>query len=145
MRKNMVYWRMMTYEDLKIKFSEQKEKIVLGACFVLVFVVGFGSGRYVKQKASPPQLQSKYTTTSAKKPAALPAEEAATIPVVEAAATTTQTATTVKPCPVKGNISSGGKKIYHVPGGAFYARVHEEMCFQTEAEALAAGFVKSGR
>ncbi len=47
-------------------------------------------------------------------------------------------------CPVKGNVS-GKNKIYHIQGGAFYERTQEEMCFQTEAEATAAGFVKSSR
>ena len=45
---------------------------------------------------------------------------------------------------IKGNISSSGK-IYHMPGGAFYARTNPEMCFATEAEASAAGFRKSSR
>ena len=47
-------------------------------------------------------------------------------------------------CPVKGNVS-GKNRIYHVQGGAFYERTQEEMCFKTEAEATAAGFVKSSR
>lgn len=46
---------------------------------------------------------------------------------------------------IKGNISSGGEKIYHMPGGAFYTRTNPEMCFATEAEAQAAGFRKSSR
>lgn len=45
---------------------------------------------------------------------------------------------------IKGNISSSGK-IYHVPGGAFYKRTVPEICFNTEADAQAAGFRKSKR
>ena len=52
--------------------------------------------------------------------------------------------------PIKGNISSTGEKIYHVPGGAFYddTQIDEgkgERWFCTEAEAVAAGWRKSSR
>ncbi len=51
---------------------------------------------------------------------------------------------------IKGNINSRGEKIYHVPGGAYYDRtiIDEsagERWFKTEAEAIAAGWVKSSR
>lgn len=45
---------------------------------------------------------------------------------------------------IKGNISATSK-IYHMPGGAFYDRTNPEMCFDTEAQAQAAGFRKSQR
>ena len=44
--------------------------------------------------------------------------------------------------PIKGNASS---MIYHVPGGAFYARTKPEECFATEADAQAAGYRRSQR
>jgi hypothetical protein len=48
-------------------------------------------------------------------------------------------------CPIKGNASKTNK-IYHLPGGQFYDRITKpEKCFQTEKEALEAGFKKSGR
>ncbi|MDZ5471877.1 hypothetical protein SM124_08960 [Bacillus sp. 31A1R] len=46
---------------------------------------------------------------------------------------------------IKGNISSSGEKIYHVPSGAFYDRTEAEKMFCSEAEARAAGFRKSQR
>ena len=45
---------------------------------------------------------------------------------------------------IKGNISSNSR-IYHIPGGSFYKRTIPEACFDTEAEAQAAGFRKSQR
>ncbi len=45
---------------------------------------------------------------------------------------------------IKGNIGSSGK-IYHLPGGASYKQTIPELCFDTEAEAQAAGFRKSLR
>jgi hypothetical protein len=43
---------------------------------------------------------------------------------------------------IKGNIS-GTSKVYHMPGGSFYNRTTPEQCFNTEAEAVTAGFRKS--
>lgn len=47
--------------------------------------------------------------------------------------------------PVKGNVSSKGEKIYHLPGGVFYKRTNPEKCFATEQEAQREGFRKSSR
>lgn len=51
-------------------------------------------------------------------------------------------------CAIKGNISSGGERIYHVPGGRYYAQTqidttNGERWFCTEAEAVAAGWRRS--
>lgn len=48
-------------------------------------------------------------------------------------------------CPVKGNVNSSGRRVYHVPGGSHYDRlnldpVEGDRCFATEADAEAAGF-----
>ena len=133
---------MITYEEIKTWCSqkENKDKMVLGISFVLVFLVGFGTGSYVKQDkpANYSTSQTNYTTKQAQTPAKTPTAQVA-------GAATTAASTGAANCLIKGNISSGGKKIYHVPGGALYKVVKPEQCFNTEAEALAAGFVKSGR
>jgi micrococcal nuclease len=51
---------------------------------------------------------------------------------------------------IKGNISSGGEKIYHVPGGYYYDgtvidETKGERWFCTEAQAVSAGWRKSSR
>lgn len=51
-------------------------------------------------------------------------------------------------CLIKGNISSSGERIYHVPGQRYYARTiidlrRGERWFCTEAEAIAAGWRRS--
>lgn len=46
---------------------------------------------------------------------------------------------------IKGNISSSGEKIYHIPGGQYYNATNAEEYFNTEAEAQAAGYRKSKR
>jgi len=47
--------------------------------------------------------------------------------------------------PIKGNKSSSGELIYHVPGGQFYARTQPEACFATATDAQAAGYRASQR
>lgn len=46
--------------------------------------------------------------------------------------------------PVKGN-QTAGTRIYHVPGGEFYARTVPERCFVSGSAAEAAGFRRSAR
>ena len=51
-------------------------------------------------------------------------------------------------CDIKGNINSKGDKIYHVPGGEYYAATKidvgsDERWFCDEAEATAAGWRKA--
>lgn len=46
---------------------------------------------------------------------------------------------------IKGNISSTGEKIYHIPGGQFYAKTKidrsaGERCFFSEKSAISAGW-----
>jgi len=53
-------------------------------------------------------------------------------------------------CLIKGNISSNGEKIYHVPGGQFYDRTvitpsKGEKWFCSEVEAQVAGWRRSLR
>lgn len=47
--------------------------------------------------------------------------------------------------PIKGNHSSSGELIYHVPGGAFYSRTNPEDCFATASDARNAGYRASKR
>lgn len=44
---------------------------------------------------------------------------------------------------IRGNVSSSGDKIYHVPSGQFYDKTEPEETFCTEAEAKSAGYRKS--
>jgi hypothetical protein len=47
-----------------------------------------------------------------------------------------------KACPVKGK-ASGTKKIYHLAGDQWYAKLKPTDCFANETEAQAAGFLKA--
>lgn len=82
------------------------------------------------------------TVTPAVVPEVVPAEEVGeTEPEPE----------TVPPCKdIKGNISSSGEKIYHLPDGAYYDQVKideskGEAWFCSEGEAVHEGFRRSSR
>lgn len=47
--------------------------------------------------------------------------------------------------PVKGNISSDGERIFHVPGGQYYRVTDPETCFTDARQARAAGYRASMR
>lgn len=162
---------------IKEKLEKYKLQIGLIAAFVLVFLVGLGTGKYSIQKPlKVPESQLHYTTPVDTKTPATNMPEAEVAGATDAAAIETGTVAvsnkntadttnvntpskqktasnkrqagdlgTTTNCPVKGNISSTGNKIYHVVGGAFYARVKPEQCFNDEATAKAAGFRKSSR
>lgn len=131
---------MISYEEIKIWLDEKenKQKIVYGICFVLVFVVGFGTGKFYGQnQKSYLKSQINYTTKQ-------PVNQTTVKTAIGESPAVKGTSTPVS-CPVKGNINAKGAKIYHVIGGMYYKIVKPEQCFATEGEALAAGFVKSSR
>ncbi len=141
----------MDYNGLKVLLSNNKDKLFVGGCFVIVFFIGFGAGKFIKFK--PTSLpQANYTTNSLKKPF-LPVTQKEEGDAITGAVKATSTdngqvktgAIDSNSCFIKGNISSAGKKIYHIKGGAFYERTKAEQCFTTEDEAQAAGFIKSSR
>ncbi len=137
---------MIAYGEIKqwMAEKENRDRLMVAAGFVLIFFVGFGAGRYERGiRRENFQSQRNYTTTQPKKPLAEPGEAAVLGESITNPAVAANTATA--PCIVKGNISSTGRKVFHVKGGAFYDRTKAEQCFYTEKEAIAAGFVKSQR
>jgi hypothetical protein len=138
---------MMTYEEFQAWYDRHKGNIMLGACFVLVFLSGFGAGRFDKYRASKDKAPANYSKPVEKqqKAAVEIKTKAEGEGVVAGVTIASSSPAAPQECKIKGNISSGGKKIYHIPGGASYKTTKPEQCFNTEEEAAAAGFVKSGR
>lgn len=137
------------YEKLKIFVENHRKEFIYGACFIAVFLIGYGTGQARKSPTnrSAQQYSTTKTTSTATKPKADLSMEAATkdaAPIIaETVATAAKTENnTAGDCTVKGNARS---KIYHVKGGAFYATLKDPTCFATEAAAKAAGYRKSGR
>ncbi|MCL5774958.1 MAG: hypothetical protein M1333_01970 [Patescibacteria group bacterium] len=131
---------MKDYEEIKKVLSENRTRVVLAAAYVLVFLLGFGVGRYDQEwQKRLFRMQNNYNTKTVN------LQKDIKNPEGEAPAKAAANATSSPVCVIKGNISSQGKKIFHVRGGSFYDRVNPEQCFSTEEEAVAAGFVKSSR
>ena len=135
------------YEKLKAWLKENKRPIVLGVCYVLVFIVGFGTGSFEKEFKNSATVNQKYYNTKTQSPApSPPAAEVKGAAVGETGKpATAAAANSAADCVVKGNINAQGRKLYHIKGGAFYNIVKPEQCFSTEKQAQDAGFVKSSR
>lgn len=110
--------------------EKAKPLSVAALCMTAVFIAGFGAGK----------LHSGVTTdsTSAKRSLTNYTTNAAAVENKPAVTVNTNSTTD---CPIKGSKS----KIYHVQGGSFYERTNADKCFNTEAEAQAAGYTKSSR
>src|SRR4051812_229856 len=101
---------MITYEQIKSWWQEKenKNKVVLGVSFILVFFVGFGTGSFEREfRRDNNKPQTNYTTNSPKKPAPVAANTKADGGAGIVAGTTTAASAS---CVIKGNISTGGKK-----------------------------------
>ena len=117
-----------------IKNNQQKIVLIIG--FALVAGIGFGLGRFSKPVQNPPEIrfeestdpQSYYNSNSA----SVQSSQTSQIQVIKPSCDGK----------IKGTASS---KIYHLPGQAGYAKLNSLVCFNTEAEAQAAGFRRSSR
>jgi hypothetical protein len=116
------------------KISAYQQKIALGLGFVAVAAIGFYGGRSINSKPlNDAQLPSVSATTNYTQ-IEPPAQTVAT----------PETSSGTFDC--EGKIKGSSTHKYHVPGGAFYKKTTKPIaCFDTEAEAIAAGFVKSSR
>lgn len=142
-----------------LDFKKIKDKgaplAIAGACFVAVFIAGFGTGRISNGGASDSpakrSLSNSTTNTGDKtKTTAAGATDGAgnsatastqNSSTTKLPATTTTGAVDPNNCYIKGSKS----KTYHMPGGSFYERTNPAACFNSEEEAVAAGYKKSSR
>jgi hypothetical protein len=131
----------------------EKKKLwrILGGS-LLIFAVGFGNGYLLGSGQKIASKRLNYTTnpTAGKGTEAIADTNTKPQSAAKTSSTSKQTTAATKSgadgfCYIKGNIASGGKKTYHMPGGSFYDRTTPEQCFSSEAEAKAAGFTKSSR
>lgn len=121
--------------------SQNQQKIAFALGYILVALLFFGLGRISNRSGS--------TTVRIEEPAIDLTQvynklNSLTPQLTESVGNVAGQNTADCQGKIKGNISSSNK-IYHLPGGAFYARTVPEMCFNTEAEAQAAGFRRSQR
>lgn len=116
---------------------------LFAACYPVVSQVEFEA----RQTA---QAEVVLPTVTPQPPATVPIDEPEVLPEEEVGEVDPVPTLEPPSLDIKGNISSSGEKIYHVPGGAYYDQVKidesaGEMWFRTEEEAIAAGWRKSSR
>lgn len=142
----------MNYEKLKALVSERKAQIATVVACAVMFIVGFGTGKATKpEKATE---YSNYTPNALTKPGepqgieetlpTAPTTSTPNLPRADEKQITGKPFDPNQPCIIKGNIS-GSNKIYHIKGGSSYEKTVPEQCFDTEAQAEAAGFRKAKR
>lgn len=127
----------------------RKYTVWLGACLLLLLMLA-GCERSEKGlliRTADPSLAILVTIPEAPP---LPAVDPIVVPEEEVGEVDPEPPLPPPSLDIKGNISSSGEKIYHMPGGAYYDQVKideaaGEMWFRTEEEAVAAGWRKSSR
>ena len=113
-------------DKLKIFIKTHQQALVLVTGYALVTVLAFGLGRLTTGQHSVPQIR---------------VEEAFSAP-----SNYSPTVAAVQSVICKNKIKGSSSMIYHVPGGSFYNRTTSPIrCFDTEADAKAAGFRRSSR
>lgn len=139
--------------NIKSLLINQQQPIVLIIGYVLVAGLAFSLGRMSSPLATPPEIRVEEAFVPLNNTAENRIEQSqdpAGSAQNSGAGGDSQPAGGNEPgnCAanqIKGNIGSGNSRVYHLPGGSFYNRTVAEMCFNTEAEAQAAGFRKSSR
>src|SRR6185436_17374341 len=114
------------------KIYAYQQKIALCLGFLAVATIGFFGGKSINSKSQDAQLPVISATANYNE----------TKDVVQ----TEQTTKTEQKLDCEGKIKGSASLKYHLPGGAFYKRTTNPIaCFDTEAQAAAAGFTKSSR
>ncbi len=122
-------------DKLKEAIKNHQQKLVLVVGFLLVASLGFELG----QRSVPKFSQELISEVEFKEAVTEPANYT---PITSGAQTSPAPSAGI----CTGKIKGSSSMIYHVPGGSFYNRTTKPIqCFDTEAEAKAAGFRKSSR
>lgn len=122
---------------MKDLISTHQQKIALAIGFVACATLGFFGGKTINRPTdTKPAVSASSSTTNYN-------QTAANVQTPGFGATP-DTGSGVLDC--AGKIKGSTSHKYHLPGGAFYDKTtHPIACFDTEAEAVAAGFTKSSR
>jgi hypothetical protein len=128
---------------IRIFWQAHEKIILLAVCFLCVFLLGSLAGKISAADKAQPVVKiekAQLDFSILKDISKDPSTQTASLPTSPVA----NPGTNCGPGKIQGNISSSGQ-IYHVPGGAYYGKIQPEACFDTEAQAQAAGFRKSKR
>lgn len=127
--------------NIRELIKTHQQKIALSVGYILVASLAFILGRITALKYEVPEVKIEQAFSPA---VAGPSNYTPNI-----AGTQTETTTETPPksgLNCQGKIKGSSSGIYHLPGGAFYTRTTSPTrCFDSEAQAKAAGFRKSSR
>ncbi len=126
-------------ERLVNLLKTHQQKLVLLTGFVLVALISFSLGHFTTQTFSEPviKVESAFTT---------PPNYTPNVSGVQSETQQTTTAPATGSLTCDGRIKGASSMIYHVPGDPFYNRTTKPIaCFDTEAQAVAAGFRKPAK
>jgi hypothetical protein len=120
--------------------KNNQQILILAVGYLLIAALGFSIGRISAVDFKSPEISVEEVFVA-------PLNNTQNLPVAQSETAANNPANAGNSCngQIKGNISSKGEKIYHIPDGAFYDRTTPEMCFATEAEAKSGGFRKSSK
>jgi hypothetical protein len=120
--------------------KNNQQVLILAIGYLLTAALGFGIGRVSSLDLKTPEIRVEEVF-------AAPLNNTQNLTTTQSNAEANNPVNVSNSCngQIKGNISSKGERIYHMPGGSFYDRTAAEMCFATETEAQSAGFRKSGK
>ncbi|MBX4187302.1 MAG: hypothetical protein KW802_03555 [Candidatus Doudnabacteria bacterium] len=119
--------------NLKLFIKNHQQQVVLVIGYLFVAALAFGLGRH-----STPAKSTKSNATT------LPVNYSSNPASAQTTAAAASTENSTVNC--DGKIKGSKSMIYHLPGGAFYTKTTSPIrCFDTEAQAAAAGFRKSSR
>src|SRR3989344_5891793 len=107
----------------KIKNHQQTIILIIGYC--LVFAISFTLGKASAQQVVPPEIKIEEVFSPLHDTQNLPLTQSKNEPILPAENNGECSGK------IKGNISSSGNKIYHMPDGSFYKRTTAEQCFDT--------------
>jgi hypothetical protein len=126
-------------EKLKNFIKTYQVQIVLVIGYILVAGLGFGLGRFSVHQIVAPEIKVEQAANP-------PVNYTPNVAAIQTQVAVQTTAATISAQNCAGKIKGSSSKIYHLPGGAFYDKTtHPVACFDTEAQARAAGFRKSAR
>lgn len=126
------------------------KRLLIVAVFLSALLAGCHDGVWHWITPEPGSVVVLPTTTPTPEPPPIPTIEPEVVPEEEVGEVLPDPTPAPPAIVIKGNISSSGEKIYHLPGGAYYDQVKideaaGERFFESEEEAVAAGWRKASR
>lgn len=129
--------------NLKNFLKTHQQRLVFAISLCLMAGLGFSLGQITASEVKPPEIRVEEAFAPLNNSSESGPNQSSANNKTQAKATlNTNNGDLDCKGQIKGNIS-GTNKIYHLPGGSSYNKTKPEACFDTEAQAISAGFRKA--